>query len=463
MKTHKAAGPDTIPAEVLKLGGRELQNRLHRLTLRIWQLESMPADLRNAKIVSIFKKGDKADCDNYRGISLLSVVGKVIARIILQRITPLAEAVLPESQSGFRPSRGTLDMIFVLRQIQEKCREQQQPLYVTFFDLTKAFDSIHRETLWQILLKYGCPNKLVSIIRLFHDNMTATVICDSGETDAFPVKVGVKQGCVTAPTLFLLFMGAVLQLAEPNLNSGIEIRFRTDGGGIFNLRRLRANTKVQHATVVELQYADDTAVCSTSEEGLQSITTAFSHAYSILGLTLNTMKTETLFQPADLHSNEHPQPKIVSDGKVLKCVDTFKYLGSNISTKAVIDDEITHRISSAAAAFGRLNSRVFLNRDLTTSTKLKVYNAVVIPTLLYGSEAWTTYKRHVKTLEKYHLRCLRSILRIKWDDFVSNNEVLDRASTVSIESVIVRNRLRWAGMWYEWTTPESSSRYFTAN
>ena len=75
----------------------------------------------------------------------------------------------------------------------------------------------------------------------------------------------------------------------------------------------------------------------------------------------------------------------------------------------------------------------------------KVYNAVVIPTLLYGSEAWTTYKRHVKTLEKYHQRCLRSILRIKWDDFVSNNEVLDRASTVSIESVIVKNRLRWAG------------------
>ena len=95
--------------------------------------------MKVANIVTLCKnKGDKGDCNNYRGISLLSVVGKLLARVVLKRLHVLADRVYPESQCGFRANRSTTDMVFSLRQLQEKCREQQQPLFVALIDLTNA-------------------------------------------------------------------------------------------------------------------------------------------------------------------------------------------------------------------------------------------------------------------------------------------------------------------------------------
>ncbi|KAL7865124.1 hypothetical protein SRHO_G00103710 [Serrasalmus rhombeus] len=215
MRDNKAAGSDGIPIEVLKKGGPDLLEHIHALFLKIWSEEKIPAQLRDALIVPIFKKGDKADCGNYRGISLLSSTGKALARVLTNRLTPLSESILPESQSGFRPHRGTTDMIFTVRQLQEKCREQNQPLYMAFIDLTKAFDSVHREALWLVLAKIGCPEKYIRVLRLLHDNMSAMVLGDSGDESApFRVDKGVKQGCVIAPTLFSIFVAVILYLIE---------------------------------------------------------------------------------------------------------------------------------------------------------------------------------------------------------------------------------------------------------
>ena len=105
-----------------------------------------------AKIITLYNnKGYRSDCNNYRGISLLSIVGKVFARVVLARLQVLAERIYPESQCGFRAKRSTVDMIFSVRQLQEKCREQQMPLYIAFIDLTKAFDLVSRKGLFQLL------------------------------------------------------------------------------------------------------------------------------------------------------------------------------------------------------------------------------------------------------------------------------------------------------------------------
>ncbi|KAL2088694.1 hypothetical protein ACEWY4_015593 [Coilia grayii] len=196
-----------------KQGGPKLLSHIHSLLAKIWEKEKIPAELRDALIITIFKKGDKADCGNYRGISLLSSTGKILARILSNRLLPLSEEILPESQCGFRPTRGTSDMIFTARQLQEKCREQHLPLYTAFIDLTKAFDSVNRTALWRALSKIGCPNKYLKILRMLHDDMTVTVVGNSGcETAPFKVHTGVKQGCVIAPTLFSIFISTILHL-----------------------------------------------------------------------------------------------------------------------------------------------------------------------------------------------------------------------------------------------------------
>ena len=112
-----------------------------------------------------------------------------------------------------------------------------------------------------------------------------------------------------------------------------------------------------------------------------------------------------------------------------------------------LDREINNRISAAASAFGKLRKRVFDNHELELGTKIQVYKAVIIPTLLYGSETWTTYmyRYQVKQLEKFHQRYLRSIMNIKWYDRVTNAAVLDRASLTSIDAILQQHRLRWYG------------------
>jgi len=101
----------------------------------------------DALIVHIYKrKGDRSVCDDHRTISLLSIPGKILARVILNQLVKHVSDndILPESQCGFRNGRGTMDIIFTARHLQEKCGEQQRELYVVFVDLTKAFDSVDR-------------------------------------------------------------------------------------------------------------------------------------------------------------------------------------------------------------------------------------------------------------------------------------------------------------------------------
>ena len=140
---------DGIPAEFYKAAGPVTLDTFHAILSCAWEEETMPQDFRDAIFVSLYKnKGSKSDCGNYRGISLLSVAGKILAQVILNRLlSVVSEASLPESQCGSRPGRSTIDMIFSVRQVQEKCIEQRTDLYAVFVDLTKAFGTANRETL----------------------------------------------------------------------------------------------------------------------------------------------------------------------------------------------------------------------------------------------------------------------------------------------------------------------------
>lgn len=442
MKNNKAAGSDGIPAEIYKEGGPMIQYQIHQLVVKIWVFTALPPELRDAMIVNLFKKGDKATCGNYRGISLLSIAGKTITRILNNRLKSLAEKILPETQCGFRQSRGTTDMIFTARQLQEKSYEQNRPLYIAFIDLTKAFDSVNRPLLWKILAKIGCPDKFIRILRLFHDDMSATVLSNGILTEPFMVTSGVKQGCVIAPTLFSVFIATVLNLVKDKVPPGIEAVYRLDGG-LFNLGRLRSKTKTKKFCLMELQYADDNAICASSESDLQTVMTAFHDAYTRLGLTVNIGKTQVLYQPPP--RGPYHAPTIRIEGQALQNVDHFPYLGSYLSSNNLIDNEIQHRLSCASAAFGRMRTRVFDDHNIHVSTKIQVYDAIVMPTLLYGSETWTTYRRHLKALERFHQRCLRNILRIKWSDYRTNNSVLEEAKVTSVEARIIKSQLRWTG------------------
>ena len=441
MKPGKAPGPDNIPLELLTHGGPGLKTRLMLLILKIWETKTLPSDFRDVNIITIFKKGDREDCNNYRGISLLSIAGKIFARILLDRLLLLAEEILPESQCGFRPSRGTIDMIFCARQLQEKSHEQQRPAMFIFWDLKKAFDKVPRPAMWAVLDRFGCPPDFITLIRALHDGMFGRVCHQNSLSDLFSINNGLKQGCVLAPTLFSLYGAAMLNEIPPETPS-VDLRYRMDGG-IFNLARLRARTKTSTISVRELQYADDNATPSQTADDLQNMANAYNSAYERFGMQVNTNKTKALIQ----HPPGHiiPITNITIDNQPLEEVDQFPYLGSILTSTPTCKKDIENRIRAAHSAYGRLSYRVFNNHALTIGTKIMVFRAVVLSTLLYACEAWTLYRSDIKRLESFQQSKLRQILKIKWESRTTNNTVLKRASLTSVEATIMHHRLRWAG------------------
>lgn len=436
---RKAPGTDNIPPDLIKHCKTALLQPLLEVLCKCWEEGAVPQDLRDAKIVTLYKnKGERSDCNNYRGISLLSIVGKVYARVLLIRLQKLAERVYPESQCGFRAGRSTIDMVFSLRQLQEKCREQQMPLYIAFIDLTKAFDLVSRDGLFKALRKIGCPPKLLSLIQSFHTNMKGTVQFNGNLSEPFEIRSGVKQGCVLAPTLFGIFFALLLRHAFGTAQEGIYLQTRSDGR-LFNLARLRAKTKVRKVLIRDMLFADDAAVAAHTQEDLQFLMDRFSQASKDFALTISLKKTNVLGQ------NTPAPPAISIDNYMLETVHQFTYLGSTVTDNLSLDTEIDKRIGKAATTLARLKSRVWTNAKLTVKTKMVVYNACVLSTLLYGCEAWTTYAHQEKKLNTFHLRSLRRILGIHWQDKVTNTDVLSLAALPTMYTLLRQRRLRWLG------------------
>ena len=404
----------------------------------------MPKDWVDAIMISLFKgKGLKSVCGDYRGISLLESVGKVFARLLLNRLTKwILPSVIPESQSGFRAGRGTMDMIYSVRQLQEKCIEHRLDLFQAFIDLTKAFDTVNRSALWIILGKLGCPPAFVDMIKQLHDNMQAQVNFNGSLSEQFPIDNGVKQGDILAPTLFSIYFAVALNYAFKDCDKGVYMQFRTSGS-VFNVRRFKAKTLTFEALVRELLYADDVDLVAHSEEDLQFLMDRFAAACSAFGLTISLKKTKIMYTPSP--GKPYFEPNITVNGTRLEVVDSFVYLRSTISKEATLDAEIRQRIEKASSAFGRLEGRVWSDRDITINTKLVVYEACVLTVLLYASETWTAYRHQIKLLERFHQNCLRRILGIKWDSLTPDTDVLQRANTSSIEKRIINNQMRWAG------------------
>ena len=447
LSTGKVPGADGIPPEIYKLGGEAVAKRLLEIITQIWQTGETVQEWKDATISHLFKnKGDRACCDNHRGISLLCIAGKILMRLILNRLTVHIGKIglIPESQCGFVTGKSTTDSSFSLQQLQEKCRLQNQDLYLLFIDLTKAFDTVNREGLWLILEKAGCPKHLVNIIRSFHDGMKASVKEGSSTSPPFHCTTGTKQGCIIAPTLFSIFFSMMLYIAFKDTRDGISIKSR------FDLRlasiatsHFKSEDRVFISTIRELLFADDCALVADSAEALQRLCDCFSSASRRFGLTISIKKTEVLYQPA--RGNAYIPPEIFIEGVQLKAVELFKYLGSIVSNNASHDAEITARIAKATSAFGRLTKRLWKNRNIRVDTKISVYKAAVVTSLLFGCETWTLRKAHFSQLERFHQASLRKIARIRWFHKVTNYEVLQRCNIGSIQSMVESGILRWTG------------------
>ena len=231
LKSHKAVGVDEISAEILKWGGDAVGSWLYKIIVAAWESEQAPADWKKALIVPVFKSGDACVLDNYRGISLLSVPGKVYSMIIGDRLKDWVDQQVLDVQSGFRPNRGCNDAIFSLRRIHEEAMQHHRNVFTCFVDLSKAYDSIDRDLAWTVFELRGMPRKLVNLLKDLHADTLCALKGDHIDRHSwFEVKTGFKQGDVNAPMLFNLFIDSVIRCLQVVLKqSGVKFVYRMDG------------------------------------------------------------------------------------------------------------------------------------------------------------------------------------------------------------------------------------------
>jgi sorting nexin-29 len=154
----------------------------------------LPDEWKESITVPIYTKGNKTDCNNYRDISLLSTTFKVLSNILLSRLIPYAEEVIGNHQCGFRRKKSTADHIFCICQILEKKWEYNEAVYQLFIDFKKAYDSVRREVLYNILMEFGVPNKVVRLVKMCSTETYSRVQVGKNLSDMFPIRNGLKQG-----------------------------------------------------------------------------------------------------------------------------------------------------------------------------------------------------------------------------------------------------------------------------
>ena len=248
----------------------------------VWEERQVPQEWIDAILIRIPKKGNLHSCDNWRGISLLEVMGKVVARMIQNRLQVLADMELPESQCGFRKGRGCVDMIFSIRQLTEKAVEH------IFVDLTKAYDSVPREALWVALGKLGVPDQLIDIIRSFHDNMKAKLRLDGELLEEIEVENGLRQGCSMAPTFACVVAERWLDMVRDVDGIGTCLFYK------FDQQLFRRYTRNPSEDVIhKCEFADDVAFLATSRAAAETAMKLYSSVASDFGLTVSVPRTSS--------------------------------------------------------------------------------------------------------------------------------------------------------------------------
>ena len=181
LKNGKVPGIDNIQAKLLKADVDYASTKVKEIIDIVWRDEKTPRKWRKGLIVKLPKKGN-----------LKEVGSKVMRRIEIDRIRTGGESKLRKKQAGLRPGRGTTEQIFILRNIIEQSKEWQSSLNVNFIDFEKAFDSVHRDSLWLIMRSYGIPSKIINMVKALYADFECAVVDGHDTREWFKIKTGVK-------------------------------------------------------------------------------------------------------------------------------------------------------------------------------------------------------------------------------------------------------------------------------
>jgi hypothetical protein len=390
LKANKAAGPDGIIPEIFKHSSNVITDFLVVLFNKVFSSGLFPEAWTESIIQPIHKKGNIHDPNNYRGISLLNICGKLYSFIINKRLTKFVEEedILGEIQAGFRKDHSTIDHIFTLFAMIQKHLLKKKKLYVAFIDFRKAFDLISHCKLWPVLIKNGIKGKMLRTIQSMYSIVKARVRCGHTVSEAFHCYKGLKQGEITSPLLFSVFIN---ELARNIINNG------KHGIQLF-------------PDIIELfilLFADDIVLLSDTIVGLQNQLNELSIQATELDLHVNTDKSNiVIFRQGGYIAKSE---KWFYKGENLMVVNCYKYLGLYLTTRMTFAKAIDDMATKARKAVISI-IRILWKLQFSPTIFFKMFDAQVKPMILYGAEIWGL--NHYKPLENVHTFALKKLLNV---------------------------------------------------
>lgn len=417
LKNGKAPGADNIATEMLKVDIEVISELLHPIIGEVWETEIIPEEFVDALIIKLAKRGDLTVCSNWRGITLLNTINKILSIIIHDRISKVLEPTLRNQQNGFRPGRSCIDNINTLRIIMEQSAEFNTPLYLLFVDFKQAFDSLDRNVMWRILASYGIPAKIRNIISGLYRNGKCRVVHRGKLGRWFTVESGVKQGCVLSPLLFLLVLDWVMR----KVNAG--------GRGIQWTLTERLE---------DIDFADDLALMAQRARDMEESFSRLVRYAGQVGLQVNMIKTKLM------RINTTASCTLTINGVSINETESFCYLGSVLASDGGANLDVKSRIQKARQAFISLNN-IWNSTQLTRNLKLRLFKSNCISVLLYGCETWKMTSTIENDIQVFVNRCLRRILRIRWPNVISNEELWSQTNMEQIKATIMRRKWKWIG------------------
>ena len=388
LKAGKAVGVDNLSNEMLSCLADCNPSVLVKLFNLILNGNEVLPEWVMAYIIPIHKNGTKSDPSNYRGISLLSCIGKLFLSILNNRLLKFCidKNILCESQLGFRTSDAH---IIIHNLINKYCHKYNTKVYSCFIDLSKAFDTVPRDILLKKLLNYGIKGKFFNMIRSIYSNNMACVKINNQCTEPFPINQGVRQGCVLSPLLFNIFLSDLPK----------------------KLNLVKKKLVVDNMELNSLYWADDIVLFSEEEDNLTEMINILTNYCKENKLSINIKKTKCLIFNK---SGRLIRRKFFLDGVEIENVRTYKYLGFVFTPSGEIKTGLHDLRDRALKSFQTLRNKMGNSFNKNVLTALSLFESMIKPILLYSSDFWGCLKLPKNNpIETLHMRICKQILGVQ--------------------------------------------------
>ena len=438
MKNGKARDTSGLIAEMLKTKCEQLQTMILDLFNDILvKGRPPPENWRSTRLIVIFKKGDPKLPGNYRPIAILPILYKLFSRMLCNRVQQGLLREQSVDQAAYRPGFSTEDHLLCTTLLLERCAEWNIDLWMCLIDFEKAFDAVEHDALWKVLEDQGVHCAYVDLLKSLYEEQTASVMAGC-QSRTFALHRGVKQGDPISALLFIAVMEAIFRNLKTNWN------------------RLNAGRKGQYYGIVidkpedpltNLRFADDVLLFSSSKTDIAKMVTELGKEAEKYGLKLHMGKTKVMTNAAGR------RPRNIScNGLPVEVLDSStaeRYLGRQLAVDGYHSTELVNRLNCGWRAFFKFKDAL-CNRNLPLKHRMKLFESVVTPCVLYASGTWTMTaddERQVRTTER---RMLRWILRVgrkpdeDWVEYIkrATHRCEELAAGLGVSDWVLKQRAR---------------------